>query len=206
MKKAFLPAAHWNFLTPYYEALARPFARPIWRRVTDEVVRRAPVGGMVSDLGCGPGTLLRLIAEGRPDLQLHGIDVDPAIIAIAKEKNTHPSSQYHTASIDALPMGNASVDMATSTLMFHHLAIETQRGAFREVRRILKPDGMFLLCDFSVPRRKWLTPIASTLLRIEASAPLQLRGQLFALAQEQGAKIQTVWSIYGCISLHIITF
>ncbi len=206
MKPSFIPAAHWHFLTSSYEALARPFAHRIWKRIADEVSQRAPHTAKIADLGCGPGTVLRLIASRRPDLQLHGIDIDPAIITIARQKDVHQSIAYEVASIANLPFADASVDVAVSSLMFHHLDTDTQRAAFHDVRRILKPDGVFLLCDFSIPHRKWLTPIAAFILRIEASAPLQIRGQLFTLAAQHGATMDTVWSIYGCISLHAISF
>ena len=206
MAASFLPAAHWSFLTRYYEALAYPFARRIWKRVLDETIRLASPGATIVDLGCGPGTVLRKLGQRRADLALQGIDIDPYIIGLARERDRRASTVYSVTSIGKLPMPDASVDMAISTLMFHHLDAETQRAAFQEVQRVLKPGGMFLLCDFSVPQRKWLTPIAALILRIEASAPLQLRGQLFTLTQERHATIKTLCSFYGCISLHTITF
>lgn len=206
VKSSFLPAAHWSFLTPYYEALARPFAHRIWKRITDEVVQRAPHSAVIADLGCGPGTVLRLISMRRPDLRLHGIDIDPEIINIAQKKNEHGSMTYDVAPITDLPFADASVDIVLSSLVFHHLTAETQRVAMKEIRRVLKPGGTFLLCDFSVPRKKWLMPIAALVLRIEASAPLQIRGQLFTLAKENKSTIETMWSAYGCISLHVVIF
>jgi ubiquinone/menaquinone biosynthesis C-methylase UbiE len=206
MKNTFLPAAHWSFLTRYYEVLSRPFAHRIWKRIADEVARRAPHTAKIIDLGCGPGTVLRLIAMRRPDLQLYGIDIDPEIVSIARKKDTHQSTIYEVASITNLPIADASVDIAVSSLMFHHLDTDTQRSALCEVRRILKPSGVFLLCDISVPRRKWIAPIAAFLYSFEPTAPLQIREQLFTLAAEYSATIDNIWSAFGCISLHVITF
>src|SRR5262249_42006378 len=76
MAQQFLPAAHWHFLTPLYEAIVRPVAAPIWRRLADEVRQRAPRGGEAVDIGCGPGTVLGLVQFQRPDLRLTGLDID----------------------------------------------------------------------------------------------------------------------------------
>lgn len=206
MEKSFLPAAHWSFLTRYYEALSWPLAHRLWKRIATEVSQRATHTAKIVDLGCGPGTVLRTIAKLRPDLQLHGLDIDPAIIGIARRKSAHVSVTYEVASIANLPIADASVDIAVSSLMFHHLDTDIQRAAFREVQRILKPDGIFLLCDISIPPRKWITPVAALLYSFEPSAPLQIRGQLFTLATEHGATMDNLWSAFGCISMYVITF
>jgi SAM-dependent methyltransferase len=53
-----------------------------------------------------------------------------------------------------------------STLVFHHLPDDTKRAAFREVARLLRQGGRFLLVDFGQPQ---------TVL----SRSLQLVGSLF---------------------------
>ena len=83
-EKAFIPALSYHVLTPVYEWLARPFIGKTWRAMTEEVVTRIPEGGSVTDVGCGPGTVLRHIAGQRPDLLLEGFDIDPKIVEIAK--------------------------------------------------------------------------------------------------------------------------
>lgn len=202
--RSFIPAFHWHFLTSSYEALARPFARSIWKRVADEVVKRAPQNSTVVDLGCGPGTVLRLIRERRPDLTLIGSDIDPAIIHIAEKESINKNIQFRTASIDELPFQQQSADIVISSLMFHHLDEPVKHKAMEQIRRLLKPNGVFLLCDFSVPTHSWLTPFASTLLAIEHEAPKQLRGQLFTLAQEANMSVETLATFHGCISLHLL--
>ncbi len=204
--KTFIPAFHWHALTSSYEALARPFARRIWQRMAAEVIERAPCGGTVIDLGCGPGTVLRLIHDKRPDLKLIGADIDPAIIRIAEKQAGGKNIQFHIASIDEVPFEPQSAEIVISSLVFHHLDEPVKRRAFEQIRRILRPDGIFLLCDFSVPKRPWLIPIASAILAIEHEAPKQLRGQLFSLAREASATIETLQTYYGCISMHRVIF
>jgi ubiquinone/menaquinone biosynthesis C-methylase UbiE len=174
--------------------------------VAEEVIERAPRGSTVIDLGCGPGTVLRFIRDKRPDLTLIGADIDPTIICIAEEKAAGTNIQFHVASIDEVPFEPQSADIVVSSLMFHHLDEPVKRKALEQIRRILRPNGIFLLCDFSAPKHRWLLPIVSALLAIEHEAPKQLRGQLFTLAREANATIETLQTYYGCISLHRIIF
>ena len=202
----FVPAAHYAVLTPLYESLVRPFSGRIWREIAREATGRAPQGGTVVDLGCGPGTVLRFLKELRPDLTLAGTDIDPAMIRIASRKAAHERIDFVVASIERQPREDRSIDLAMSNLMFHHLSLETKRAALREVRRILRPGGAFLLCDFSVPDRKHFWLSVEFWKHIEPEVKPQIEGQLFALAREAGASIETLKTFYGCISLHLLTF
>ncbi len=200
----FIPAAHWHFLTSSYEVLARPFAGRIWKKIANEVAARAPQNATVMDLGCGPGTVLRLIRKQRPDLTLFGADIDPAIIDIAKKRSTDRRIIFRIASIDNLPFQDSTADIIISSLMFHHLDEPTKRTALNEIRRILVPSGTFLLCDFSVPTYSWIAPIAAIILAWEHEAPKQLRGQLFDLVRNTDMKMNTLTMFYGLIALHVI--
>lgn len=204
--KAFIPAAHFHALTPLYEALVRPFMGRMWWRIAGEVARRAPQGGSVADLGCGPGSILRRIRRLRPDIALMGTDIDPMMIRIAERRAQGQQITFAIASIEKQPVPDQSVDLAMSTLMFHHLQPETKRAAIREVRRILKPEGIFLLCDFSKPSEKHWFLSLEFWRHIEPEIIPQLEGQLLEIAREAGASIETLWTVYGCIALHRLTF
>jgi ubiquinone/menaquinone biosynthesis C-methylase UbiE len=206
MNKPFIPAAHYPILTPYFEEIARPFAGRIWKKITAEAVRRAAKNSHVVDLGCGTGIALRLIRKNRPDLNLAGFDIDHTIIHVARMKAEKLNIFFAKAPIDEVPIPDRSADVVLSSLVFHHLDREMKKNALREIRRILKPGKPFLLCDFSVPTKPWLGKVVASFSRSEPDIIHQLDGQLFQVAQEAGATIETLWTLYGCISLHILTF
>lgn len=203
---AFIPAAHYHCLTPLYEVFVRPVMQRVWKRITEEVSARTPQGGSVIDLGCGPGSLLRMLRRRRPDLRLTGTDIDPAMIAIAQHKARDQNIAFAVASIDHQELPDQSCDIAISSMMFHHLPHEVKQGALREVRRILKTGGIFLLCDFSVPDRKrwWLS--IKFWQYIEPEIIPQLEGELLTIAKEAGATIETLQTFYSCIALHLLKF
>lgn len=203
---SFIPAFRFHILTPLYEALVWPFMRKTWKRVATEASRRVPTNGSVVDLGCGPGNVLRCIRRQRPDMQLTGIDIDPAIIRIAERRSRQQQIAYHVASIDDTRLPDASADVVVSTLMFHHLSTETKIAAFNEARRMLKPSGVFLLCDFSAPTKtRWWFNI-HWWRYIEPEIEPQLNGQLLELGAKAHAQTETVFGVFGCISLHAFTF
>lgn len=175
-----------------------------WKKIVKEVSRRAPQNGTVLDLGCGPGSILRMLRMERPDLELIGVDIDPAIVALAQKKARNKNITFHVASIERTPLKNGSADVVLSSLMFHHLPTPTKAAAFHEAKRLLKPKGAFLLCDFSVPQnRAWLS--IRWWKYLEPEIEPQFRGQLLELGKESGAKVDTLFTSYGCISLHAFT-
>jgi ubiquinone/menaquinone biosynthesis C-methylase UbiE len=60
-------------------------------------------------------------------------------------------AQLHVAGAEAIPLPDRSIDLAFSTIAFHHWA-DPARG-LREVARVLRPGGGFVLIDNIGPDR-----------------------------------------------------
>ena len=198
----FLPGAHFHFLTPLYELLARPMLGGVWRAMADDVCRTAKPGATVADFGCGPATVLRRVAAERPDLALAGVDIDEQMLAISRRRL--PGARLLQGSVAAVPIEDATVDVVVSSLVFHHLPREVKQGAFREARRVLKPEGLFFLCDFSTPTTRsgaWLVGLFG---KFESGVASQATGELRELAKAEGFSIAPRWTRWGCITQHEI--
>ena len=196
----FLPGAGYHFLTPLYEMLAWPMLGGVWRGVVDDVTRLASNAASIVDLGCGPATVLQKLALQRPDLSLTGVDIDEAMLSIAKRRL--PQVRFLQGSIDAVPVDDKSADMVVSSMVFHHLERQTKQGAFREAKRILKPGGLFLLCDFSVPvnrRGAWLSRWFG---KMETGVARQGAGELLDIAAAESLSMVPRWTRVGCITQH----
>jgi demethylmenaquinone methyltransferase/2-methoxy-6-polyprenyl-1,4-benzoquinol methylase/phosphoethanolamine N-methyltransferase len=112
----------------------------------------APASGeTVLDVGCGTGTLAIAIKPKVGDGEVHGIDASPEMIEVAKEKAAREGLEidFRVALIEALPFPDASFDLLTSSLMLHHLPDDLKTKGLREIRRVLKPGGRFMLMDFA---------------------------------------------------------
>jgi ubiquinone/menaquinone biosynthesis C-methylase UbiE len=106
---------------------------------------------VIMDVGCGTGRLLRKAKQQCPNARLVGVDAAEKMIQQAAMLLTE--AEFHVAMAEALPLPDRSVDLAFSTLSFHHWA--DQAKGIREVARVLRPQGRFLLADIVIPR--WLS-------------------------------------------------
>ena len=104
----------------------------------------------VLDVGCGTGRLLRRAYRYWPEAQLIG--VDPADGMIERAKLLTPNATFYTSMAESLPLEDNTVDLVLSTTSFHHW--QDQAAGIREIARVLRPGGYFMLVDISLP--EWL--------------------------------------------------
>lgn len=132
--------------------MQRLFFERVHRAVLD---RAASLGApdTVLDVGCGTGRLLRAAAQRWPAARLMGVDLAQGMVRVARERT--PGATFYQGAAEALPLPDASVDLALSTTSFHHW--NDQSAGVREVWRVLRPGGHFILADFALPR--WLKPL-----------------------------------------------
>jgi ubiquinone/menaquinone biosynthesis C-methylase UbiE len=107
----------------------------------------------ILDVGCGTGRLLRKAQTFWPQAHVIGVDAAEGMIDIARREL--PEGIFYTGVAENLPLAEASVDVAVSTISFHHW--HNQEEGLREIARVLRPGGYFLLADFVLPA--WLAVI-----------------------------------------------
>lgn len=108
----------------------------------------APERVKLVDLGCGTGRTLHQIARAHPELRLHGVDLSPAYIRLARKRLAHVGEL--TLAVDnaeTLPWADATFDVATSVYMFHELPRNARRNVVSEMFRVVKPGGLVVIED-----------------------------------------------------------
>lgn len=107
----------------------------------------------VIDLGCGPATQLVPIALLNP--QTHFVGVELAANMIDSARDLVQASKVQNVEIvegdftDLSGFADGSIDGVVSTMTLHHLpSIDHLCTCFKQVRRILKPQGGLYLADF----------------------------------------------------------
>ncbi|HEX9036601.1 MAG TPA: class I SAM-dependent methyltransferase [Ktedonobacterales bacterium] len=144
---------------------------PIHRALLD-LAAGLPAPASVLDVGCGTGRLLRGVAARWPDAALFG--VDPAEGMVEAARRLTPGATIQRGLAEALPLPDASIDLAVSTMSFHHWG--NQQAGVREIARVLRPGGHFILVDFAPPRGLgWL-------MFHERAQPAVTRARIFAAA------------------------
>ena len=106
----------------------------------------------VIDLGCGPATQLAQIAALNPSIQFTGLDLSEEML----ESGRKYLSELKIENVD-LKLGDItnlvdyadnSVDGVISTMVLHQLPeFSMLESTFREVTRVLKPNGAVYLVD-----------------------------------------------------------
>jgi ubiquinone/menaquinone biosynthesis C-methylase UbiE len=132
--------------TTYDRGPGQYFFGRVHRPVVDAVCSGRVTPRRVVDLGCGTGRLLEALLPRLTGAELIGVDPAEGMIAVARTRFAgEPRVRLEVASADHLPLADASVDVATTTMSFHHW--DHQDAALREVVRTLAPGGRLLLAD-----------------------------------------------------------
>lgn len=106
------------------------------------------------DVGCGTGPMIELLCEEYPERHYTGLDLTPAMIEKAKEKNL-ANTEFIDGDSENMPFEDESFDVIICANSFHHYP-EPEKF-FSEVHRVLKPGGSLVLRDYtSYPWLIWL--------------------------------------------------
>lgn len=119
--------------------------------------------GLVVDIGCGTGWLLRRIAHRFPESEGVGIDLSGNMVAVAKEKARDDGIRTLSfVKLDwegpedeiASRLGQNSAQAVICASAFHYFT-DTQ-NTLERIFRLLAPDGQFLLLE-RAKERSWIT-------------------------------------------------
>ncbi len=107
------------------------------------------------------------MAKSLPNLRLIGVDVTLEMIQQAASNMSSAQTggrvEFRQGNVQELPFEDDAVDFVVSTFSLHHWSQPDQ--ALREIRRVLKPKGQFLIFDLRRDARRcfyWLLSFAQT--------------------------------------------
>lgn len=128
-----------------YDKHTRPFRKLYDRVVADAATVALPEDARVLDVGTGPGRIARELARRHPQWTVDGLDLDPLMIAYARERDVSSSVSFTVGDVAGLPYPDDSFDLIVSSMSQHHWT--DVEGAFRELRRVLRPGGRLWIYD-----------------------------------------------------------
>jgi ubiquinone/menaquinone biosynthesis C-methylase UbiE len=128
----------------------------------------------ILDVGCGVGNYHARLA--RAFAKVHGVDVSAESLKVAAERNS--AVEYHHYDGTHLPFQDASLDVAFAICVYHHIPIANRPRISREVRRVLRPGGLFVIFEHN--------PFNPVTMRIVNNCPFDADAVLLKPADTEG--------------------
>ncbi|HSJ87219.1 MAG TPA: methyltransferase domain-containing protein [Anaerolineales bacterium] len=200
----YIPALSFRWLTPLYD----PILKWVMREETFKrrLIRQASIraGMQVLDLGCGTGTLTVMLKQAHPHAHVTGLDGDPQVLKIAREKSRSMDIHWKEGFASSLPYPNATFDRVVTSLVIHHLVTDDKRRAFQEIYRVLKPQGELYVLDFGAPHSLLARLITSYMHGLEEAAD-NFDGWIPQFIAEAGFRsvreVENFVTVFGPLSL-----
>ncbi len=114
-----------------------------WLRLLEHISFNVRTVGAVLELGCGTARLIRHF-RCLDGVRLVGTDLNPEMIEWCSQNV--PGIEFHCNDLQPpLPLpSDASFDLILASSVFTHIPRELQRPWLREMKRLLRPSGVFL--------------------------------------------------------------
>lgn len=134
--------------------LGQPFYMDVANYLVDVLEIVLPANARILEVSCGTGILAELILRRLPGVRLDVSDVSRETLGVVRKK-----TQRHTNRVRFIKKDNATYSFAGSydgilTSNAMRLTFFDYERLYRNFHRILKPNGIILIAEADVPRRK----------------------------------------------------
>ena len=116
------------------------------KEVVEFVLSKVSERGLCVDVACGSGQLTNLLGPHFAKV----IGIDRSFEQLSNASSSAPNIEYRAGSAFALPVDSGSADLTTVAQGLHWLV--PYENFFTEVRRVLKPGGVFVTVGYMFPR------------------------------------------------------
>jgi len=131
-----------------FTGAARTMRRRALRPIADWMAGRDQRAVRALDIGCGTGRLMRELRDALPGLRLLGLDPSEPYLAEARRHvGATARVKFMGGLAEALPFGDASLDLVVSSFLLHELPPDIRGRALAEMRRVVRSDGLVVIVD-----------------------------------------------------------
>lgn len=128
---------------------ARMTRAPQWRTAEHHAAYLLPYltpGMELLDVGCGPGSITRGLAERVAPGPTLGVDLKREYLPPASAADDQDALRFAVGDVLALPFADERFDAAHAHALFQHLA--DPLAAMTELHRVLRPGGILAVADW----------------------------------------------------------
>ncbi len=125
---------------PVRALLQHRLEAPLFRRLGADVL-----GGRLLEIGCGRGIGVEVLLRRFDATEVHAFDLDPAMVDVARARHRTAGDRVRlwAGSATDIDAPDGHYDAVFVFAIFHH--IPAWRDAVAEVRRVLRPGGVFAI-------------------------------------------------------------
>jgi len=125
-----------------------------WRKkVLEKVIQHKPTS--ILDIATGTGDLAIKFSEKSDASKIIGLDISEGMLAVARKKilntNLENKVEFIKGDSEALPFNDNTFDAITVSFGIRNF--ETLEKGLSEIYRVLKPKGLFIILETSVPTK-----------------------------------------------------
>ena len=164
-----------NAVPPRYDLVNRIITLGLgkrWRRLASQIcLENYPQ--KILDLGCGTGDLTINIARlVEKDTEIVGLDYSQPMLEKAQKKAMRAGVaeliRFIQSDANSLPFPDAHFDCVGISFAFRNLTYKNPLASahFAEVKRVLKPDGRYVIVESSQPENRLIRALFHLYLRI----------------------------------------
>ena len=130
----------------------------LWKKMLIELSELSE-GSMALDIASGTADIPRLINKKFKSVSMHVTDINASMLALGKERaineNFFHNCNFALASGESLPYQDQTFDLVTVGFGLRNFT-DKEKG-LREMKRVLKPDGVLLILEFSKPTNSFFS-------------------------------------------------
>ena len=132
----------------------------LWKKMLIELSELSE-GSMALDIASGTADIPRLINKKFKSVSMHVTDINASMLALGKERaineNFFHNCNFALASGESLPYQDRTFDLVTVGFGLRNFT-DKEKG-LKEMKRVLKPDGVLLILEFSKPTNSFFSKV-----------------------------------------------
>ena len=132
----------------------------LWKEMLIELSELSE-GSIALDIASGTADIPRLINKKFKSVSMHVTDINASMLALGKDRaineNFFHNCSFALASGESLPYQDQTFDLVTVGFGLRNFT--DKESGLREMRRVLKPNGVLLILEFSKPTNSFFSKI-----------------------------------------------